>query len=98
MMVYSLPLFEVKKEIPIETDIALLHRDSYSCSGMSTILVLGGGVIWLSMAMMLARQGHYVTVFERDGEPLPDSAEEAWHAWERRGVAQFRQAHYLTRP
>jgi flavin-dependent dehydrogenase len=64
--------FEVKKEIAIETDIALLHRDSYCCGGMSTILVLGGGVIGLSMAMMLARQGHYVTVFERDGEPITD--------------------------
>ena len=46
--------------------------------GMSTILVLGGGVIGLSMAMMLARQGHSVTVFERDNEPLPGSPEEAW--------------------
>jgi 2-polyprenyl-6-methoxyphenol hydroxylase-like FAD-dependent oxidoreductase len=59
---------------------------------MSTILVLGGGVIGLSMAMMLARQGHDVTVFERDSHPLPGSPEEAW---ERRGVAQFRLPHYL---
>ena len=65
---------------------------------MSTILVLGGGVIGLSMAMILARQGHYVTIFERDNEPLPGSPEEAWQAWERRGVAQFRQAHYLHPP
>jgi 2-polyprenyl-6-methoxyphenol hydroxylase-like FAD-dependent oxidoreductase len=62
---------------------------------MSTILVLGGGVIGLSTAMMLARQGHSVTVFERDNDPLPGSPEEAWDAWERCGVAQFRQAHYL---
>ena len=27
-MVYSLPLLKVKKEIPIETEIALWHRDS----------------------------------------------------------------------
>ena len=62
---------------------------------MSTILVLGGGVIGLSTAMMLARQGHDVTVFEHDSEPLPGSPEEAWHAWERREVTQFRQPHYL---
>ena len=63
--------------------------------GLSTILVLGGGVIGLSTAMMLARQGHYVTVFERDSAPLPGSPEEAWHAWERRGVTQFRLPHFL---
>ena len=62
---------------------------------MSAILVLGGGVIGLSTAMMLARQGHSVTVFERDREPVPGSPEAAWIAWERRGVAQFRQPHYL---
>ncbi len=62
---------------------------------MSKILVLGGGVIGLSLAVMLKRQGHDVTVFERDTDPLPGSPEEAWHAWERQGVAQFRQPHYL---
>jgi len=65
---------------------------------MSTILVLGGGVIGLSTAMMLARQGHSVTVFEQDSEPLPGSPDEAWQAWERRGVAQFRQPHFLHPP
>jgi 2-polyprenyl-6-methoxyphenol hydroxylase-like FAD-dependent oxidoreductase len=62
---------------------------------MATILVLGGGVIGLSTAMILTRQGHSVTVFERDTEPLPGSPEEAWETWERRGVVQFRQAHYV---
>jgi 2-polyprenyl-6-methoxyphenol hydroxylase-like FAD-dependent oxidoreductase len=65
---------------------------------MSTILILGGGVVGLSTAMMLARQGHSVTVLERDSEPLPGSPEEAWQVWERRGVAQFRQPHYLHPP
>ena len=70
-------------------------RFGVEAGGMSRILVLGGGVIGLSTAMMLARQDHDVTVFERDGEPLPGSPEEAWRAWERGGVAQFRQPHYL---
>jgi hypothetical protein len=33
-----------------------------------------------------------------DSEPLPGSPEEAWDAWERRGVAQFRQPHFLHTP
>ena len=48
--------------------------------------------------MMLARQGHSVTVLEHDSVPLPGSPEEAWNAWERRGVAQFRQPHFLHTP
>ncbi len=62
---------------------------------MSRILILGGGVIGLSTAMMLTRRGHDVTVLEHDAEPLPGSVDEAWQTWDRRGVAQFRQAHYL---
>jgi len=59
---------------------------------MSSIIVLGGGIVGLSTGMLLARQGHDVTVFERDATPLPESPEAAW---ERRGVAQFRQPHYM---
>jgi 2-polyprenyl-6-methoxyphenol hydroxylase-like FAD-dependent oxidoreductase len=62
---------------------------------MSRIVVLGGGVVGLSMALMLTRYGHQVTVLERDGAPVPDSPDQAWQAWDRRGVAQFRQPHYL---
>jgi 2-polyprenyl-6-methoxyphenol hydroxylase-like FAD-dependent oxidoreductase len=62
---------------------------------MSKIVVVGSGVVGLSMAMLLARQGHDVTVFEHDDAPVPGSAEEAWQAWDRGGVAQFRQPHFL---
>jgi 2-polyprenyl-6-methoxyphenol hydroxylase-like FAD-dependent oxidoreductase len=73
----------------------LYHVSQEGDHRMARIVVLGGGVIGLSTAMMLARQGHGVTVFERDSTPVPGSPEEAWHAWERRGVAQFRQPHFL---
>jgi 2-polyprenyl-6-methoxyphenol hydroxylase-like FAD-dependent oxidoreductase len=62
---------------------------------MSRIVVLGGGVVGLSMALMLTRQGYEVTVLERDGAPVPDSPDRAWRGWDRPGVAQFRQPHYL---
>jgi 2-polyprenyl-6-methoxyphenol hydroxylase-like FAD-dependent oxidoreductase len=62
---------------------------------MSKIVVLGGGIVGLSMAMLLARQGHDVTVFERDSARVPGSPEEAWSEWDRGGVAQFRQPHFL---
>jgi 2-polyprenyl-6-methoxyphenol hydroxylase-like FAD-dependent oxidoreductase len=63
---------------------------------MAKILVLGGGVCGLAAGLMLARDDHDVTVLERDGEPVPESAEQAWEGWSRDGVIQFRQAHLLT--
>ena len=62
---------------------------------MARIIVLGGGVCGLSAGMMLARDGHEVTVLERDAAPVPESVEEAWERWSRDGVTQFRMAHFL---
>jgi 2-polyprenyl-6-methoxyphenol hydroxylase-like FAD-dependent oxidoreductase len=62
---------------------------------MPKIVVIGGGIVGVSMAMMLAKQGHEVTVLERDSGDVPGSPDEAWQTWDRHGVAQFRQPHYL---
>ncbi|HET8950554.1 MAG TPA: FAD-dependent monooxygenase [Solirubrobacteraceae bacterium] len=62
---------------------------------MAKVILLGGGFCGLASGLMLARDGHQVTVLERDASPLPESPERAWEAWERQGVAQFRQAHYM---
>ncbi len=63
---------------------------------MASIVVCGGSVIGLASAMMLARDGHRVTVLERDGSPPPPGpAADAWEGWSRPGVAQFHQPHNL---
>ena len=62
---------------------------------MGSIVVCGGGVVGLATAMMLARDGHQVTVLEGDPYPVPPDPEAAWTGWGRSGVAQFRQPHNL---
>jgi 2-polyprenyl-6-methoxyphenol hydroxylase-like FAD-dependent oxidoreductase len=62
---------------------------------MSKIIVIGAGIVGLSTALILRRQGHDVTVLERDDEALPGSPDDAWETWDRRGITQFRQAHFL---
>jgi len=56
------------------------------------VLVVGGGVAGLGSALVLARQGHEVTVVERDDTPMPSSADEAFD-WDRRGAPQVRHSH-----
>jgi 2-polyprenyl-6-methoxyphenol hydroxylase-like FAD-dependent oxidoreductase len=62
---------------------------------MARIVVLGGGVCGLTAGMLLTRDGHKVTVLERDPAPVPESVDEAWEGWSRDGVTQFRMAHFL---
>lgn len=61
---------------------------------MAGVVVCGGGVCGLAAAMLLARDGHDVTVLERDPAP-PPAPDGAWDTWERRGVNQFRLPHFL---
>jgi 2-polyprenyl-6-methoxyphenol hydroxylase-like FAD-dependent oxidoreductase len=62
---------------------------------MATIVVLGAGMNGLALAMLLAKDGHHVTVLERDADEPIDDPEEAWNRWERRGVGQFRMLHIM---
>jgi 2-polyprenyl-6-methoxyphenol hydroxylase-like FAD-dependent oxidoreductase len=62
---------------------------------MAQVLVMGAGVGGLSAAIVLARDGHEVTVVERDPAPPPADPHQAWAGWERPGVNQFRLAHFL---
>ncbi|MGO9874070.1 MAG: FAD-dependent oxidoreductase, partial [Acidimicrobiia bacterium] len=61
---------------------------------MARIVFVGGGIVGLCGALLLARDGHDVTVLERDPAP-PTPPEIAWTHWERRGVNQFRLPHIL---
>lgn len=54
-------------------------------------------MIGLCTGMLLADDGHEVTIIERDPQAPPDPAD-AWDDWPRRGVNQFRLAHlFLSR-
>jgi 2-polyprenyl-6-methoxyphenol hydroxylase-like FAD-dependent oxidoreductase len=61
---------------------------------VASIVVTGAGVGGLLSAMLLADDGHEVVVLERDPAP-PPAPGEAWDAWARRGVNQFRLLHFF---
>jgi 2-polyprenyl-6-methoxyphenol hydroxylase-like FAD-dependent oxidoreductase len=61
------------------------------------IIVVGGGIAGLGTALACARDGHQVTVLERDDTPMPTDADAAF-AWQRTGAPQVRHSHaFLAR-
>ncbi|HEY5788413.1 MAG TPA: FAD-dependent oxidoreductase, partial [Microlunatus sp.] len=57
------------------------------------VVVLGAGPTGLTIALLLARAGHAVTVLDRDAAEPGTTADQAWSDWSRPGVNQFRQVH-----
>jgi 2-polyprenyl-6-methoxyphenol hydroxylase-like FAD-dependent oxidoreductase len=62
---------------------------------MPSIVMIGGGIAALTTAMLLADDGHKVTVLERD-PAAPADPSLAWEHWARRGVNQFRLPHLFV--
>jgi 2-polyprenyl-6-methoxyphenol hydroxylase-like FAD-dependent oxidoreductase len=60
------------------------------------IVVIGGGIGGLGIALFLAPSGHDVTLVEQDPMDHPADPDEAWSRWPRRGVAQFRNIHLFN--
>ncbi len=57
------------------------------------IAIVGSGICGMCSAMALARQGHTVSVYDRDPAPPGGDADAAFFNWQRRGAAQFRHPH-----
>jgi flavin-dependent dehydrogenase len=56
-------------------------------------VVVGGGVVGMAAARLLARHHARVVVLERDERPETDSPEDVFEHWRRAGVPQFRHSH-----
>ena len=59
------------------------------------VVVIGGSVAGLGVALALSGRGHRVTILEGDATPLPPSHTEAFAQWKRRGSPQTRHSHAL---
>ena len=62
---------------------------------IARIVIAGAGVVGLGAALLLSRNGHEVTVLERDAAEPPSDTEEIWDSWPRKGVNQFRLPHFF---
>jgi 2-polyprenyl-6-methoxyphenol hydroxylase-like FAD-dependent oxidoreductase len=69
--------------------------DTIGGAMQADILVLGAGPVGLAAAMLFARDGHEVVVLEKDGQSPPATSSEAFDSWQRPGVTQFRQTHFI---
>src|ERR1700684_2967136 len=62
---------------------------------MASVVIAGGGIVALTTAMLLADDGHAVTVLERD-RAAPTDPSAAWERWERNRVGQIWLPHLFV--
>jgi len=76
-------------------------RDWVKALSAGPVVVIGGGIAGLATALALQARpgsGREVVIVERDPEPPDVAPEQAFEAWKRPGVPQFRHAHiFLAR-
>ena len=60
---------------------------------LKNIAIVGAGICGLCTALGLSKQGHEITVYERD-DPMPaGDPDEIFFDWLRRGASQFKHPH-----
>jgi 2-polyprenyl-6-methoxyphenol hydroxylase-like FAD-dependent oxidoreductase len=59
------------------------------------VVVIGGSVAGLGVALALSGRGHRVTILEADATPRLATHGEAFASWKRRGAPQTRHSHAL---
>ncbi len=57
------------------------------------VIIVGAGICGLCTGLALAKEGHEVTIVERDSPPPDGDPDDAFFNWNRRGAAQFRHPH-----
>jgi 2-polyprenyl-6-methoxyphenol hydroxylase-like FAD-dependent oxidoreductase len=60
---------------------------------MADVAVAGGGLVGQITALMLARRGHHIVVFDSDANPPDGTAEDDFFNWQRPGVPQGQHGH-----
>ncbi|MFE9421974.1 NAD(P)/FAD-dependent oxidoreductase [Kitasatospora sp. NPDC006697] len=64
----------------------------------SHIAIIGGGITGLAAALFLARQGHRITLLEREARPLSPDLDADFLHWHRPATPQALQPHLLRAP
>jgi flavin-dependent dehydrogenase len=57
------------------------------------VVIIGGSIAGLITSLALARDGHKVTILEKDPTPMPASPAEAFTQWKRHGSPQVMHSH-----